>query len=163
MPRRFTIRDLKASFMSQAPASGLAYTPKLMKQTAPAERTGKNKTPEADLQIACCQLLDLKYRHILWWATPNSTWVGDKTSGAKLNYLAKLKRMGQKRGMPDLNLLFRNRHGATTFCFAELKSAKGVVSNEQKSIMDRANGLGAFTAIVKSIEDLEALIAKAMG
>lgn len=46
MSRRFTIKQLQDSFMSQAPSKGLAYVPELMKQTPRAERTGKNKQPD---------------------------------------------------------------------------------------------------------------------
>ncbi len=155
--KRPSLQQLQDQFNMYAPKDGLAWKPKFMDMKPRAPRITPNRHDEADLQVACCQFLNLHPR-ILYWATPNSTWIGGEMTGAKMGYLAKQKRMGVRKGVPDICLLFRNKNGATTFCFAELKTPKGSVTEEQDAIMDKANGLGAYTAVVRSIEDLQALL-----
>lgn len=158
MTRRFTIRDLQASFMSQAPHGGPIRETALMQQTAPKERTGKNKQPEAQLQMACVRYLDSKHPEILFWAVPMSTWIGgNKVSGKVLGYLAKQKLLGNKKGIPDICLLLPGGK----FCFAELKAAKGVPSEEQGYYLKKCEELGGFSAVIKNIDQLEELIQRA--
>ena len=156
--KRLTLAQLQAAMNLHKPAEGFAHKPAFMDLTPrkPRAEVVKNKHPEEELQIVCCQYLDQMPR-ILYWATPNSTWVGEMT-GAKMGYLAKQKRLGVKRGIPDLSLFFRNRHGQPTFCFAELKSKKGVTSEEQENYMDKCNDRGGYSAVVKSIDDLKNLL-----
>ena len=157
-----SLAQLQASIMAQAPSGWkpadskfpLAFMDKTPRK--PRQEGQKNAHPEADLQLVCCQYLDL-HKRILWWATPNSTWVGAMTP-QKMGYLAKQKRLGVKKGIPDLSLLFRNKHGALTFCWAELKSDTGRPTEEQSAYMDRCNEIGGFTAVVRSVDDLKSLL-----
>lgn len=129
---------------------------KLEKEPAVYANKKRTKHPEADLQIACVQFLNLHPR-ILFWATPANTWVG-KMTGAKLGYLAKQKRMGVKKGVPDICLFFLNRHNQPTFCFAELKSDKGTASEEQINFMQECHKRGGFSAIIRSLSDMKTLL-----
>ena len=156
MTKKPSLADIQAAMHLGGP---MVQPPAFMDKTPRAKseiNTEPRKHPEQDLQIACCKYLDTQPR-ILYWATPNSLWVGKMTPG-KMGYLAKQKRMGLKKGIPDLCLFFRNKHGAPTFCWAELKAQKGVVSDEQTNYMEKCNEMGGFTAVVKSIEDLQNLL-----
>lgn len=124
-----------------------------------AKPRAKPRKLEEALQRQICAWLDLNPR-ILYWANPGNTWVGAPT-GAKLGYLAKQKTLGVKKGVPDLAMLFRNNNGAPTFVFAELKSATGRATPEQQAFMEDCNARGGYTAVVRSLVDLQLLLGAA--
>lgn len=154
---RQTLRQKANAFMLQAP-DGCVKKPAWVDKALAAKPRAKPKREEDELQIQLVDWLRTQPR-ILFWATPANTWVGEMT-GAKLGYLAKQKRMGVRAGVPDLTMLFRNRHGAMSLCFAELKrpKRKGGTSDAQDEFLDSANARGAFTSVVRSYEDLRSLL-----
>lgn len=158
-----TQRDLHTMLKAMAPdqsAAGMAKLasklPFLKKAPRAYKPKQKNKRPEDDLQRVCVQYLNMHPR-ILYWATPANTWVG-KMTGAKLGYLAKQKQLGVKKGVPDICLFFKNKHEEPTFCFLELKSEKGVVSEEQTMMMRKCEERGGFSAVIRSLDDIKSLL-----
>lgn len=116
-------------------------------------KRGKMKQPERELQEAVCRYLDMQPR-ILYWAN-NPQIITGKMTPQKMGYLASLKKRGFKKGVPDLMCLFRSKHGSAVFLALELKAAKGVVSDEQQGFMEACNERGGFTAVVRSLEDVQ--------
>lgn len=157
--KRFSQRDAALYIKAMAPEN--CVLPEHIEKSARRKvSTGPRQKPEEQLQKAVCDYLAL-LPGVLYWHTPSSTYVGLMT-GAKMNYLAKQKRLGVKRGVPDLAMMFRNKHGAFTLAFAELKIAPNKPTDEQLAFMDTANALGAFTAACYDLEDLKGLL-KAAG
>lgn len=115
---------------------------------------------EANLQVSICRYLKT-LPNTLYWHCPSSFYRGANSGPGFFGYIAKLKSMGFIPGIPDLIIIFKNVHGATTVCFAELKTKKGVTSEAQNSFLDKANSLGCFTAKVRSIEEMTELLKKA--
>lgn len=111
------------------------------------KETVKRKQPEQELQEAVCRYLDTQ-SHILYWAN-NPQIITGKMTPQKLGYLAKMKKRGFKKGVPDLCLLVNSK-----LVLIELKAEKGVVSDEQKEFLQQAYKRGAFSAIVRNLEDL---------
>lgn len=155
MTKRPTMKQKAQGFLLAEPLEGGRRPPWVAKAAA-AKPRARPKREEDALQRTVCDYLKAQPR-ILFWATPANTYVGPMT-GAKLGYLAKQKCMGVKKGIPDLCLLFKNKYGALTFCFAELKIGSNKATEEQQSMMDAANAIGAYSAVVRSIEDLRKLL-----
>lgn len=69
---------------------------------------------------------------------------------------AQLKAMGVQPGWPDILVLHEgNRLGAVGI---ELKSEKGVQSDEQKAVMEMFHRLGAGYAIARTVEHVEVIL-----
>ena len=153
---RMTAKKKANAILMNAPYHGAMpeWVLKASRRKSPKPR----RHEEENIQITLCEWLDL-HPDITYWATPNSTFIGPMT-GAKMWYLAKLKRMGVKKGIPDLSLFFRDGD-RLVFCWAELKSEKGVTSKEQKNYMEACEKSGGYSAIVKSLDDLINLLNRA--
>lgn len=118
---------------------------------------GPRKHPEQDLQITCVAYARALPATLVW-STPNHIWLGSGDRGKQAGYIALQKRMGMNPGATDLNILFRNVHGAMTLCLPELKCGSNKADEQQSLFMDMANGMGAITGIIKSLEDLMAML-----
>lgn len=110
-------------------------------------RGKRNQQPEQLLQEAVCRYLDTQPR-ILYWAN-NPQVITGKMTGAKMGYLAKMKKRGFKKGVPDICMLVNGK-----FCLLELKSEKGVVSDEQKNFLSEATRHGVSWAIIRSVDEV---------
>lgn len=132
---------------------------KIVKPRAPA-KTKRNKRPEDLLQMACCDFLDLHPR-ILYFSIPNHFYLGDGNKYAQAHYINKQKAMGMRPGVSDLCMVFKNKHGASVTCFAELKDTGKKPSDVQAEFMELANERGCFTATVYTIHDLQLLLSVA--
>lgn len=152
---KLTRREINTALAMQAPAGH----PLRELMPKPQQPRKPRQKPEEALQEMLCQWLDTQPR-ILYWAN-NPQIITGKLTGAKIGYLAKLKKRGFKKGIPDICLLFLNRKGVSTFCFAELKSLSGTATEEQTYVMIAAEERGAFTGIVKSLGDLQELLDRA--
>lgn len=139
-----------ATHTQMYPASYGVKLPAFMRPTV--KERAKPRKLEEGLQKTCADWLNLK--GYLWWHTPNAGGGYGTTPGARAGYMAKMKRLGTKPGVPDIMIL---RNG--TLYMAELKAPKGVVSDEQKRFMLRAESEGAVCAVVRSLEQLQALLA----
>lgn len=120
----------------------------------------RNKRPEDLLQMACCDFLDL-HPSILYFSIPNHLYLGAGNEYQKMHYIAKQKAMGFTPGASDLCMVFRNKHGASVTCFAELKDTGKKPSEAQVNFMEKANERGCFTATIYSIHDLQLLLSVA--
>ena len=105
---------------------------------------------ETQLQISVVHYL----RHalpegILYFHTPNGG-VRDKREAAKL------KAMGVTAGVPDLIFVLPTGKLAAI----ELKWGPGRLSPEQTRWLARAGELGAWTAVCRSIEEVDAILRK---
>ena len=107
----------------------------------------KRKSPEADLQIAVAQYLNLALpKGAIWFAVPNG-------GTRNLREAVKFKRMGVKAGIPDIIIL----HQSKAFCI-ELKSGNGVVSKVQKAMMLALFEAGFVVAVCRSLDEVAAFL-----
>lgn len=149
--------DINSALLAQSPnrAKTIEQFPWAGKYRKPNQTA---KHPEQDLQIACVDYLKL-FPDILFFSVPNHLYRGKNTNeGAYLNYMVKQKRMGLRAGASDLIIGFRNTDGMSVTCAAELKCGYNKLTDEQKSFTEKANTIGWYTATVKSIECLTALL-----
>lgn len=107
--------------------------------------------------MLCCELLD-KLPGTLYWSTPNHLYLGAGDAYKKAYYIARQKAMGLNPGATDLNILFRNKHGASVTLLCELKIKPNKPSPEQNTFMDAANGLGAYTGVAYTFDEFMALL-----
>lgn len=143
------------AFQMYAPNPDWSKVPKARKQC-----TEKKQRPEEELQISCVKLLRRMPR-TLCFSIPNHIGYGGKNSGARIGYMAKQKAMGLLAGAADLMIIFKNRHGHTTVCCAELKAGGNLLSENQKAFFDISQDVGCFTSVVRSLEDLIGMLRKA--
>lgn len=150
---KITRREWALAMAAQAPDPS-AY--KIPKKRGP--RAKPNNQPEQVLQIACCKMLAM-LPATLYWSTPNHLWLGKGAShGARMGYMAKQKAMGLLPGATDLVIIFRNSHGATAVVLPELKSEHNKPTDNQQAFADTANALGCYTGVVRSLDDLVAML-----
>lgn len=106
--------------------------------------------PEDKLQASICQFLDRALPSDAWHcAIPNGSVLAG-TPAKRAMQMNKLKRTGLKVGAPDLFVVYRGQ-----FYALEVKSAKGVVSDNQKIAATDIRLSGGAYSIVKSVEDAE--------
>lgn len=157
MPR-ITKRNLQNAFNAFAPERIAAKDLPKFLTDKPRKSSGKPRNHEEDdLQIAVCRYLDL-LPHTLYWATPNHLMRNKSGSGAELGFLAKQKRMGVKRGFPDIGILFRSHKGNPVTCFAELKSATGKLNDQQIAWIKALNIMGHPAKVIRTIDELKDLL-----
>ena len=100
--------------------------------------------PEYRLHCVVADYLEIALpARVLWWHTAN----GENRSAITG---ARLKRMGVKRGMPDL-FVFHDRD----LIGIELKTGKGRISPEQADVADRLVALGGSFILARSLDDVE--------
>lgn len=106
--------------------------------------------PEDALQCACVEWLEIQQRLgnvRRWHHSPNEA----KGNAA---HHAKRKRMGVSAGFPDLLVYLPNGR-----CLhAELKTGKGRLTDAQKQWRDDLKALGIPWALVRSLDDLQAVV-----
>lgn len=103
----------------------------------------RRSNPEHKIQVALMDYLAIAGRRDLhWFAIPN----GEKRH---IMVASRLKAEGVRRGTPDLCFLLpEGRVG-----WLEMKTAKGTLSAEQKAFRDRAQMLGHFWAMARSVDE----------
>lgn len=103
-----------------------------------------NKHPEYNDQIAVAYYLDTHPKKPLWCASAG----GMRTN---IGTAVKMKKMGYKKGFPDIQVLEESWDRKYSVLFIELKTKngepfidtkKGVLSKEQKEWLDRLNDNG---------------------
>lgn len=153
---RGTKKQNAQSFLLQSP-HGFRHAGAEKAASRKSSPRGKDRKHEEDaLQIAVCQLLDC-YPQILYWATPNARWVGE-LDRKKLAYLAKQKRMGVKRGVPDLTMLLPLKLNQVGLIFLELKVGDNKATDEQFTFMERAIVRGATCRVVHSVDEVAKIL-----
>ncbi len=107
----------------------------------------RRQHPETELQIAVAQFLLWALKGldppVVWSATP--TVASSPVAGARL------KKMGYRKGWPDISLVYIQRAH-----YIELKDEKtGVVSPEQKACHEDLRTAGALVAVCVSVKEVE--------
>jgi hypothetical protein len=72
------------------------------------------------------------------------------------------KSLGAVKGWPDI-AIYGNESGGTPYAtafFMEVKTAKGRLSPEQREVHDRLKDIGFDVAVVRSIDDVRAVVGK---
>lgn len=111
------------------------YLERSSQMTKPAKRPKPKRPTEDQEQIILADYLDLRYGYFGWIHVPNQRW-------AKLAYLVKLRRMGVKKGFPDIIIL---KHKI----FIELKRVGGKRPEEEQVIwMEKLNEECGWTGFV---------------
>jgi len=106
--------------------------------------------PEDHLQASICQFLDRALPTDAWYCSVPNGSVLAGTPAKRAMQMNKLKRTGLKVGAPDLFVLFMGQ-----FLALEVKSPKGVVSDNQKITATDIRLAGGAYTIVRSVDDVE--------
>lgn len=135
----------------------------------PSAPKKKRKNEEFTLQCALISWWSTYCKEVgvpefLLWHTPNSAvYGGSKAQREKMG--AMLKRLGQRSGVADLALMAPRYRGTSWNdevwdhgLFIELKSPKGVVSDEQTAILKELERRGYKTAVCRTLEDAQQVI-----
>ena len=111
--------------------------------------------PEQVLQIQVARYLEVTLRPPTWWSA-----VGH--GGGGLIRGALLKRMGVKKGVPDLLVIHPVASaGSELGCWLvgiELKAPKGRQSPEQVAVQRAFEQAGGFYAVARSVDEVEDIL-----
>jgi len=147
---RPTKRDIAQHILANMPEG--RNIPEWIKKTSERKDRAKPRKLEEQLQIAICDYLETQ--KLLYWSTPNHLFRGRQSNeGAFMGYMAQQKRMGLKRGVPDLCVLKNGK-----LLMMELKAPGGKATPEQQDFMIRAVGAGAICAVVNNLDAAIALV-----
>ncbi len=80
----------------------------------------------------------------------DSYWSSSAAGGGGAIRGAKLRRMGYRKGHPDIEIIWQGKAH-----YIELKTAAGVVSGEQEQVHAELLAAGAWVAVCRSPEDVE--------
>ena len=106
------------------------------------------KASEDTIHISIVDYLRLALpRSAVFWHTPNTF------PTAKPQYHAKLKRLGRLAGVPDLLIIHAGR-----IIGLEVKATTGRLSDSQKAFRPVFENAGGFYHIVRSIDDVRAVL-----
>lgn len=112
---------------------------------ATSPKKGKRLNPEHSIQVEIVRYLDRALpAEVIFTASSAGIWTG------KLQAM-KAKTAGQRRGWPDLQLLYPD--GVTRYI--EVKAEGGRLSPEQRFFLDLANSTsrGVIVTVCRSVED----------
>lgn len=90
---------------------------------------------EEELQRLCVDWFNLQYPNMIMWHTPNG-------ARMQIGMAMKMKRMGMKKGVPDIFIAEPN--GVWHGLFIELKREGGRCSDHQLDLMDSLAGRGYY-------------------
>ena len=106
---------------------------------------------EDDLQRAVMSYLRVVLpRTVRAWHTPN----GGKRNAREA---ARLKAQGVMTGVSDI-LIMWNAYGALRMACIELKAPTGRLSEPQKDFLSFAGGVGCFTFVCRSVDEVKAAL-----
>jgi hypothetical protein len=110
---------------------------------------------EDNLQIACINWFKYQYPKILITSFP-AGYVFAGTQQQRQRTGKRMSQMGYCNGIPDLFIIHPNNrfHGL----FVELKTEKGIVSKEQKEMLEKLSKLNFAINICRSIESFMACV-----
>lgn len=146
------------SRLDQAPLGW--QPPEAVAKAVRRKQGGRNRRPEDEIQRALCQYLSL-HKNILYFSVPNHFYLGGSDHGKRAAYIQRQKALGLLNGVSDLVICFRNKHGSPITVFCEVKADANTLSDAQQIFHERANMAGAYTGVVRSIDELQALLALA--
>lgn len=107
------------------------------------------KHDEAKIQCAICQLLQL--HHIYYHSVPNELAGGGKSAKIRMGQFISL---GLRKGVADLVVFWPSGIG-----YVEVKTPTGRQSDNQKHFQARCEEYGVPYDLVRSVEDVQRLIA----
>lgn len=110
--------------------------------------------PEQHLQMMCVEYLFWQYNDILYHHSPNE-------AKRDLKMGDKLKKMGMRKGWPDLEIMHPS--GGYYGLFIEFKSEKGSTSKEQKAILAELERQGYKVAVIKDIDEFISVVDEYIG
>lgn len=123
----------------------------------------KEKLPEpteAQLQTQIVRELEVKgYFVYMNYQNIAGRFAGDSNSSSYGHYRS-LVNQGWKKGIPDLTVIGREANGNTVMLYIECKSAKGVLSGDQKYMLYTIKALGIETRVVRSLDQIQDLLDK---
>ena len=112
---------------------------------------------EAEIQMGICQWLA--------FALPANALVHHSPNEGRhsVQYRVKQKRLGMTPGWPDLEIFVPAaawfNPPAWAPIFFEVKTAKGVISKNQSSVIKSLAAVGCHASVVRSIDEAEAVLA----
>lgn len=123
----------------------------------------KPKAPrilEKTIQKNCLRYMELQWPRVLVFHVPNGGSRGGKVvskNGKTFSLEAlEFKRMGVKKGIPDL--IIAAMRGGYGGLYTELKTEDGVVNEDQKKVMEHLRDEGYYVAICRSLEEFQAVV-----
>lgn len=116
---------------------------------------------EQNEQAAVCQYLQTVYPDVLFWSTPNGSYLaGNK--GQRVAQINKLKRTGLLPGVSDL-IIFEPR-GQYSAMFLEMKRDKGgKVSENQEWFLAQVEARKGFGAVANGFDEAKEIIDTYLG
>ena len=114
-----------------------------------AKPSTKRGREEAQTQHAAMTAVPLMVPGALPFAVPNG-------GSRDVREAVQLKRQGVVAGWPDVGVVLPGG----TCVWLEFKSTKGRLSPQQRHIHDLLRALGAEVAVVRSLEDIEAVLGR---
>jgi hypothetical protein len=108
-------------------------------------------TPEGAILKAICQYLSLLENQgkLVYWRQNNGA-----TYDPKRKAFRSTSGTGYKYGVPDIAVIARTG----VFIGLEVKAPKGVQSDNQKALQKLLEGVGARYAVVRSVDDVVAVL-----
>lgn len=112
-------------------------------QQAPSTQATGRAQPEAQVQRALCQHLDIRgVPGLVWFAVPNGNKLGGRISAKGIAIQGSINRgLGVKPGVSDLILLHDSK-----FFALELKAGDNKPTDAQLEFIQRVNAAGGFAA-----------------
>ena len=111
---------------------------------------------EQNEQAAVCRYLQTVYPDVLFWSTPNGSYLAGNT-GQRAAQINKLKRTGLLPGVSDL-IIFEPR-GQHSAMFLEMKRNKGgKVSENQEWFLSQVEQRKGFGAVANGFDEARQLI-----
>ena len=89
---------------------------------------------------------------VVWWHVPNGGWRGKAEA-------ARFKALGVRAGVPDLTLVFASTDDRSLVAMPEVKSADGVLSSAQKSLLPILQNNGVPSRTVRTVSELRRFMA----
>lgn len=112
---------------------------------------------ESDIQKQCVLWFRLQYPKKLLFSIPNGAYLGGQNRFAMY---AMLKNTGLTKGIPDLFLAEGNFYNGL---FIEMKTPKGVLSDDQKEIKTKLMDADYKVVVCRSLEDFKKEIKNYVG
>lgn len=139
MTDRMTAAELRAKW---------GITDEAISKYDAAYRKGKKAAPEFQLNLATVQFLDLFLpRDAIYHHSPNEL---DMAGQDAARQIAKARKMGTRKGWPDLEIIWRGR-----IYFIELKAGDNDLSQDQKDTRDALILAGSTVAVCRTVTHVE--------
>ena len=123
--------------------------------------------PEKEIQEEVVKYLREKWHHVGWYHPMNNVVAQNK--GKKALAFAKMigeqnKKMGVRKGIPDIVVPVLKKSGANTYgsLYVELKSERGYVRPSQKHMHERLEAHGQKVEVARSLDEFKEIMERYM-